>query len=98
MTEQLKIVKQTIYVANDGKEFTSKNECQEYEDIEQLKKDNGVVYLVHNVKRMKRYGYTEAYSTYELAVESLQNVEPESIPDYKIDEVIVDYRTSIFKG
>ena len=70
-----------VYVANDGKEFSDKNQCLKHEwDLEAT-----TVYVV--TRRGSRADSPELYSTLELAQEAIKNSS-----DFNINEVYLDER------
>lgn len=79
--ESVQVIKK--YIAEDGTEFGTENQCLEYE--RKLKLDT--VWLVQNKKNTSLLSI-EAFSTKELAQDSLKYVEDKSLFDIK--PVLVD--------
>lgn len=83
------------YIAFDGMEFTSEEECLLYEQKEKFIKyaplniRNRTVYLVRTSRQTYRSMENEIFSTEEMALDSVRNMEAGS---YVIDEYIIDER------
>ena len=87
-TEIREIVKsETVYIANDGKEFKDENSCRIYETRADLRNKGKSVWLVYP-RRVG--GNVEVFSTKELAERSLENSDDPS--NFVIREEFIDYR------
>ena len=93
-TETREIVKsETVYIANDGKEFKDENSCRIYETRVDLRNKGKSVWLVYP-RRVG--GNIEVFSTEELAERSLENSNNPS--NFVVREEFIDYRFINNKG
>lgn len=93
MTVLTKEVTQIIntYIASDGKEFSDKHSCMEYE----ITLTATPVFIVY--KRGQRSNEVEVFSSYAKALKSLENVSPTQVNYYIIDKIFVDHRLLVDK-
>ena len=79
----------TIYCADDGTEFTTEEDCKDYEFYEQVKSEYGEVYVVI---RRRDAMIVEAYSTRRLAEIAINSTEFRDLETYKICKLAVNQR------
>lgn len=85
------IVVHTIYIAEDGTEFRSENECKYHELKNTLRTRNGSVWVVYN-KRPNQGCRPEVFSSEKNAKLSLKHVGEAYLKDFVIEELFIDMR------
>jgi len=91
-TENREIVlTKTVYIADDGTEFGSLQECFDYEFMPKQRALGNVVWIVKHIKNPK---YIEVFSSEALALKSLENADLNS---FDIAEVVIDHRFKLLE-
>ena len=85
--ERTEVIKRKVYIASDNTEFTNKQSCLVHELIVKSEQSGNVVYTVKH--RITGRGL-EIYSTFELAIKSLEKCN--NIEEWEIEEVVIDFR------